>query len=121
MLAGSVDIEVCTKGMLCFVLTQEFTPPNIKGLFGLRIAWNGMTPFHSDGGFVRSVSTWNGTRSFLENEYSHKIRNTPVRPIRPDEVEPFANHVHKPEEAAIGARRDEQVTAPAQANAGCGP
>ena len=54
------------------------------------IAWNGMAPFHSDGGFLRSVSAWNGTRSFLENEYSHKIRNTPVRPIRPDEVERLA-------------------------------
>ena len=39
---------------------------------------------------MRSVLAWNGTRSFLENEYSHKIRNTPVRPIRPDKVERLA-------------------------------
>ena len=50
-----------------------------------------MAPFHSDGGFSCSVIPWNGTRPFSKNEYSGKIRNTPVWPNRPDEVERVAN------------------------------
>ena len=46
-----------------------------------------MESSRSLGGFQRSFLGWNGIDSFLKSEYSMQMRNAPVRPIWPDEVE----------------------------------
>ena len=46
-----------------------------------------MSPFHTWEAFQCSFFGWNGTSSSPRSEYSPEIRNAPVRPNRPDEVE----------------------------------